>query len=99
MKHRIIEKSLGYKNKITAQQVGIAIAKSDFEMFFQKENRGFAFDWHTYYGHINRAEKSLFMYFKDNIKNMQELQEIAKEAAKIEWNNLLEENKDNLPVD
>ncbi len=99
MQHQIFEKSKGYKNKIMAQNVGIAIAKGDFDMFFQKENRGFAFDWHTYYGHINRAEKNLFMYFKDNIKNMQELQAIAKEAAKIEWNNLLEENKDNLPVD
>ncbi len=99
MKHLVFEKSAGYKNKITAQQVGIAIAKGDFEMFLQQKFRGFAFDWKTYDGHVDRAEVNLFMYFKGTPKNLKELQEIAREAATIEWNNLLEANKDNLPVD
>lgn len=83
MQHQIFEKSKGYKNKIMAQNVGIAIAKSDFDMFFQKRKSlvlpliGILTD-----GHVDRAETNLFMYFKDNIKNLQELQEIAKEAAK-----------------
>ena len=37
MQHQIFEKSKGYKNKIMDQNVGIAIAKGDFDMFFQKE--------------------------------------------------------------
>lgn len=98
MNHIEIKKEKGYKNKKIAQSVGIAIAKSTFELMNEPKYQGFNFDWKSYDGHISRAESDLFIYYTTKPKNIQELKDIAAQSAKIEWNNLLEANKNNLTV-
>ena len=98
MNHIEIKKEKGYKNKKIAQSVGIAIAKSTFELMNEPRYQGFNFDWKSYDGHISRAESDLFLYYNKKPKNIQELKDIAANSAKIEWNNLLDANKNNLTV-
>lgn len=90
MKHIVINKEAGYKNKKIAQDVGISIAKSTFQLMTEPKYQGANFDWNTYKGHINRAQVDLFIYYKTKPKNIEELKKIAAISAEIEWNNLLE---------
>lgn len=93
----IIERKNGYKNKLTAQNVGIAVAKTTFEMLLDSSNHAFMTSWNNP-RMLNRAGDDLFIYFSKTPKNIEELKIIANEAAKIEFENLKSSYQNQLPI-
>lgn len=95
--HVIIKKEAGHKNKLIAQNVGIAVANTTFEMLLDISNHSFLTSWEQPYL-LNRAGNDLFMYYGNSPKNLDELKSIANEAAVIEFENLKAAYKGELPV-
>lgn len=87
--HPLPAKGKGSKNINMARNVGIAIAKSYFEDMLDSEMQGFMFSWNG--ERIPMVESNLFMYYSNTPKNLDELEIIAHDAAKVEFNNLKEE--------
>lgn len=87
--HLPVAKGKGSKNINMACNVGIAIAKSYFEDMLDPEMQGFMFSWNG--ERIPMVESNLFMYYSNTPKNLDELEIIAHDSAKIEFHNLKEE--------
>lgn len=92
--HLVITKAKGYKNKLIAQEFGIAIAQEYFEDNLNPENQSLLFSWDK---KDDFRVKSLAIHFRKAPNNMDELFAIAQESAKIEFFNLKEKHVGNLP--
>lgn len=95
--HIKITKSKGYKNKLIAQEVGIAVAKNTFKDMLNVDFQGFMFSWDSY-TLLDLSKTQLFLYFKSEPKNLDELKVIAFDSALIEFSNLKESYGAALPV-
>lgn len=95
--HIVITKGKGYKNKLIAQNVGIAVANTSFKMMLDVKMQAFMNSWDDPIL-LKRAGDDLFIYFRNNPKNLEELKSIANEAAYIEFENLKESHVGELPV-
>lgn len=95
--HIVIKKGKGYKNKLIAQNVGIAVANNSFKMMLDVKMQSFMNSWDDPVL-LKRAGDDMFLYFRSNPKNLEELKAIAKEAAYIEFENLKESHVGKLPV-
>lgn len=88
-------KEKGYKNKLIAQEFGIIVAQEYFEDNLDPENQSLLFSWEKT---DNFRIQSLWMHFRNQPKNIDELFSIAQESAKIEFSNLKEKHGKNLPL-
>jgi len=95
--HIVINREKGYKNKRTAQNVGIAVANTAFNMMIDPEFRSFMVSWDNPIL-LDRAGDDLFIYFQKSPKNLDELKAIASESAKIEFEILKSSYNGELPV-
>lgn len=95
--HIVINREKGYKNKRTAQNVGIAVAKTSFNMMIDPDFRSFMVSWDKPIL-LDRAGEDLFVYFPNSPKNLDELKTIAAEAAQIEFDILKASYNGDLPV-
>lgn len=95
--HIVINREKGYKNKRTAQNVGIAVAKTAFNMMIDPDFRSFMVSWDKPIL-LDRAGEDLFIYFQNSPKNLDELKTIAAEAAQIEFDILKASYNGDLPV-
>ena len=95
--HMVINREKGYKNKRIAQSVGIAVAKTAFEMMLDVKNQAFMVSWDKPFM-LDRAGSDLFLYFGKPPKNVEELKVIANDAAHIEFENLKAAYDGELPV-
>lgn len=95
--HIVINRGKGYKNKRIAQNVGIAVAKTAFEMMIDTDFRSFMVSWDKPVL-LDRAGDDVFLYFPNNPKNLDELKTIAAEAAQIEFEHLKASYEGELPV-
>lgn len=98
--HIVIPKAKGYKNKLIAQSVGIAVAQSTFKMLLDVKMQAFMVSWDKPVL-LDRAASDLFIYYPSDSrkpKNMEELQAIAEQAVHIEFENLKEAYVGELPV-
>ena len=97
LKHKIFDDEFNASGNRThsaskkrlAQEVGIKFAKDFFATMLDINNQGFFFEWEKF-DVQNLAASHLFMYFKNTPKNIDELKNICKEAATIEWKNQCE---------
>ena len=91
-------KTKAAQNKRLAQEVGIVVAKDNFERYLDIDNQSFAFRWNTFSSNIvSRATTGMFMAFQYIPKNQEELKRICADAALIEWENNIEQAKE-LPL-
>lgn len=95
--HIVINRGKGYKNKRIAQNVGIAVAKTAFEMMIDTDFRSFMVSWDKPVL-LDRAGDDVFLYFPNNPKNLDELKTIAAEASQIEFEHLKASYEGELPV-
>jgi len=95
--HLVIKREQGYKNKRIAQSVGIAVAKTSFDMMLDIKNQAFMVSWNKPFM-LDRAGSDLFLYFGKTPKNIDELKVIANDAAHIEFENLKTSYEGELPV-
>lgn len=95
--HIVINREKGYKNKRAAQNVGIAVAKTAFNMMIDPDFRSFMVSWDKPIL-LDRAGEDLFIYFPNSPKNLNELKSIASEAAQIEFKILKASHDGELPV-
>lgn len=93
--HLLIPKEKGYKNKLIAQEFGIIVAQEYFEDNLEPENQSLLFSWEKT---DDFRIQSLWMHFRNQPKNIDELFTIAQESAKIEFSNLKEKYGKNLPL-
>ena len=82
-----------------SQEVGIAVARSMFKDMLNTAYQSFTFSWETF-GNVvaSMASNKLFMYFGDRPENYKELQAITAETSKIEWDILVANDTEQLPV-
>ena len=95
--HIVISRAKGYKNKRIAQNIGMAVAKTSFNMMIDTEFRSFMVSWDKPVL-LDRAGDDLFLYFPNIPKNLDELKTIAAEAAQIEFERLKASHEGELPV-
>jgi hypothetical protein len=95
--HIVINREKGYKNKRTAQNVGIAVAKTAFNMMIDPDFRSFMVSWDKPIL-LDRAGEDLFIYFPNSPKNLDELKSIASDSAKVEFEILKASYNGELPV-
>lgn len=95
--HIVINRGKGYKNKRIAQNIGMAVAKTSFNMMIDTEFRSFMVSWDKPVL-LDRAGDDLFLYFPKSPKNLDELKTIAAEAAQIEFERLKASHDGELPV-
>lgn len=95
--HIVINREKGYKNKRIAQNVGIAVAKTAFNMMIDPNFRSFMVSWDNPIL-LDRAGDDLFIYFSSNPKNLDELKVISSDAAHIEFEILKASYNGELPV-
>lgn len=95
--HIVINRGKDYKNKRAAQNVGIAVAKTAFNMMIDTEFRSFMVSWEKPIL-LDRAGDDLFIYFPNSPKNLDELKTIAADAAQIEFERLKASHDGELPV-
>lgn len=95
--HIVINREKGYKNKRTAQNVGIAVAKTSFNMMIDPDFRSFMVSWDKPIL-LDRAGEDLFIYFTNSPKNLDELKSIASDSAKVEFEILKASYNGELPV-
>lgn len=95
--HIVISRAKGYKNKRIAQNIGMAVAKTSFNMMIDTEFRSFMVSWDKPVL-LDRAGDDLFLYFPNIPKNLDELKTIAAEAAQIEFERLKASHDGELPV-
>lgn len=94
------KKTKGAENKQIAQEVGIKFAHRFFKMYLEQDitEQPFNFNWKTYGESVKKlAESSLFGTYQKQPKNIKELEQLAGEAAALEWL-LLVESTHNLPI-
>lgn len=87
----------GYKNKRLSQEIGIAVAKTTFNDMLNINFQGFMFSWEDT-DLLERSKDNLFVHFSSTPKNLEELENIAFQAALIEFSNLKESYNKELPV-
>lgn len=95
--HIVISRAKGYKNKRIAQNIGMAVAKTSFNMMIDTEFRSFMVSWDKPVL-LDRAGDDLFLYFPNSPKNLDELKTIAAEAAQIEFERLKASHEGELPL-
>lgn len=95
--HIVINREKGYKNKRIAQNIGMAVAKTSFNMMIDTKFRSFMVSWDNPVL-LDRAGDDLFLYFANSPKNLDELKTIATEAAQIEFEHLKASHEGELPV-
>lgn len=96
--HEVYSKSKGYKNKLLAQKIGIAMATSYFKDMKNTEYQGFMFSWNDAEEYFRNRSKEILFYFSKNPKNKEELEEISLKASLIEFENLKSNFDGELPV-
>jgi hypothetical protein len=87
------------KDEQLAQEVGIAVARSMFKDHQNPKYQTFLFSWKTFGTVVaDMAASKLFVYFRALPKNYTELQAITSETVLIEWDILVSNSPDSLPV-
>lgn len=82
-----------------SQEVGIAVARSMFKDMLNTSYQSFLFSWNTFGSLVaGMASNKLFMYFGDRPENYKDLQAITAETSKIEWDLLVVNATEPLPV-
>lgn len=90
---------LNTKDEQLAQEVGIAVARSMFKDHQNPKYQTILFSWQTFGSVVaGMASSKLFVYFRSLPKNYTELQAITSETALIEWEILVSNSPDSLPV-
>lgn len=90
---------LNTKDEQLAQEVGIAVARSMFKDHQNPKYQTFLFSWQTFGSVVaGMASSKLFVYFRSLPKNYAELQAITSETALIEWEILVSNSPESLPV-
>lgn len=90
---------LNTKDTQLAQEVGIAVARSMFKDHQNTKYQSILFSWQNH-GRVvaDMASGKLFIYFRSNPANYSALQAITAEAALNEWNDLVNNSPEALPV-
>jgi hypothetical protein len=87
------------KDEQLAQEVGIAVARSMFKDHQNTKYQSFLFSWQTHGTVVaEMASGKLFIYFRANPVNYAALQAITATAALTEWNILVSNSPESLPV-
>lgn len=87
------------KDEQLAQEVGIAVARSMFNDHKDPKYQTFLFSWATFGSVVsNMASSKLFMYFTIRPVNYAEMQAVTSAAALTEWEILVSNSSDPLPV-
>lgn len=82
-----------------SQEVGIAVARSMFKDMLNTSYQSFLFSWTTFGTVVaSMASNKLFMYFGEQPENYKDLQSITAETSKIEWDLLVANASEPLPV-
>lgn len=90
---------LKMKDEQLAQEVGIAVARSMFKDHQNTKCQSFLFSWLTHGSVVaEMASSKLFIYLRANPENYAALQAITATAALTEWNLLVSQSPDSLPV-
>lgn len=87
------------KDEQLAQEVGIAVARSMFKDHQNTKYQSFLFSWLTHGSVVaEMASSKLFIYLRANPLNYASLQAITAAAALTEWNLLVSNSPESLPV-
>lgn len=90
---------LNTKDEQLAQEVGIAVARSMFKDHQNPKYQTILFSWQTFGSVVaGMASSKLFVYFRSLPNNYTELQAITSETALIEWDILVNNSSETLPV-
>jgi hypothetical protein len=90
---------LNTKDEQLAQEVGIAVARTMFKDHQNTKYQSFLFSWKTHGSIVaEMASGKLFVYFRSIPANYAALQAITADAALNEWNKLVSNSPDSLPV-
>lgn len=85
-----------FKNKITAQKIGINTAQENFKSSLKKRN--FLFSWDDEPVTLAQVLSDLHMCYAKVPTNLDSLREIVRESCLIEYSNLKEKYRKPLPV-